>query len=266
MLTAETQALFFTSDKRSLFIGAVEPTLKKSNTASTLLLALEKSFQITDTRSGKTLELKSLLIPAGSSVTVQTHGAVIAQCFLDDLGTDLARLVPHMEQQIHTDNHQTCYGQIADEARLIEKIADLLQVRPSCTEALAQLDQYLTAYPLLGNYSYDRRVEQAISLIKKNYSEILSVEDVAASVGLSVPRFSQLFKQVTGVPVRRFRLWHRIFATAAKMREGCSLTEAAIDSGFADYSQMCRVFKELTGSRPSAIKAKAGSSSRLMAA
>ena len=73
-------------------------------------------------------------------------------------------------------------------------------------------------------------------------------------MGLSVPRLSQLFKQVIGMPIRRFRLWYRIFATAAKLSQGYSLTEAAVACGFADYPQLCRVFKELTGSRPTVAR------------
>jgi methylphosphotriester-DNA--protein-cysteine methyltransferase len=60
-----------------------------------------------------------------------------------------------------------------------------------------------------------------------------------------------LFKQVMGVPIRRFRLWHRIFATAAYLEKGETLTDAALKAGFADYAQFARTYRLLAGGNPS---------------
>ncbi len=66
-----------------------------------------------------------------------------------------------------------------------------------------------------------------------------------------MPRLSQLFKEVVGTPIRRFRLWHRVFVTAAKLRGGAGLTDAALAAGFADYAQFARTYRQLAGGNAS---------------
>ena len=79
----------------------------------------------------------------------------------------------------------------------------------------------------------------------------MSVAEIAAKVSLSIPRLIQLFKQVTGTPIRRFRLWQRIFVTAEKLSTGLSLTDAAMEAGFSDYAHFSRTYRELSGGNPS---------------
>jgi len=92
--------------------------------------------------------------------------------------------------------------------------------------------------------------------IKQTVDDNLSVEDLASLVNLSVPRLVQLFKQQTGVPMRRFRLWHRLYVTAVKMGKGESLTQAAISAGFTDSSHFSHTFRDMLGMSPTAVFAQ----------
>jgi len=74
-----------------------------------------------------------------------------------------------------------------------------------------------------------------------------------------VPRLIQLFKRTTGVPIRRFRVWQRIYTTILRVAEGDSLTAAAIAAGFADYAHFSRNFKEMSGVNPSDVLSARGS-------
>lgn len=60
-------------------------------------------------------------------------------------------------------------------------------------------------------YKIDKRISKAIELIKEKVDDNVSVEDLASAVNLSVPRLVQLFKLQTGVPIRRYRQWHRFY-------------------------------------------------------
>ncbi|MCG8671832.1 MAG: AraC family transcriptional regulator [Pseudomonadales bacterium] len=254
MINEHPHATFFTSDRRSIFIGSVENKLKRSNVAATLVVSLTSELEVRSTLNDESIYCKSILVPAGTTVTINTQSAPIAQFFLDDLGMDFAKLAPQMSHAFQVSKSAIVYHQVINESQLIACALTMFYQRPNNQDAIALFDRWIDLFPSNADYNYDHRVEAAIQLIKRSYKENLSVEEVAASVGLSVPRLSQLFKQVTGIPIRRFRLWYRIFATAEKLSLGFSLTDAALDSGFSDYSQMCRVFKELTGSKPSAVK------------
>src|SRR5690606_6243280 len=99
----------------------------------------------------------------------------------------------------------------------------------------------------------DPRVVQVVQLIKSSVADNLSVGELANEVRLSVPRLVQLFKRQVGVPIRRYRQWHRIYVTAVAVASGRSLTDAAITAGFTDSSHFSNTFRTLLGMKPSNI-------------
>lgn len=117
--------------------------------------------------------------------------------------------------------------------------------------AFEQLETCMNNMVAQAQIPVDQRILRAIAVIRDTYTQNLSVGAVAGAVGLSVPRLSQLFKQWVGVPIRRFRQWCRLVAATVRIRQGYPMTQAALESGFSDYSQFCRVFRDMTGTRPS---------------
>ena len=250
MTQCERKAIYYTSEKRSMYIGRVDTVLRKAAPTPVLLISMEEDMELVSNGNSDIIRSRSLLIPSGTEVTINAHGSKMAQCFLDDVGLDYARLIPRMRAAARAPNGRQLYSHIRCEADIIEHAGYLLDSRPSNEEAFELFEHWIGSLSVDSSKITDKRIARAVNLIKANYTENLSVEKVAADVGLSVPRLSQLFKQVVGMPIRRFRLWYRVFATAAKIGHGYSLTEAALACGFADYPQLCRVFKELTGARP----------------
>ena len=96
----------------------------------------------------------------------------------------------------------------------------------------------------------------ALEYMEQHYAEPVGVPDFAAEAGLSVSRFNELFRNVTGLsPMRYFneiRLSHAQMALLA----GESVEEAAQKSGFASASYFCRCFKNYTGRTPGEFKEK----------
>jgi AraC-like DNA-binding protein len=215
---------------------------------------MEDELELFDLSNRNFFRSKSFLVPAGMKVTIDTHGANMAVCFLDDLGEDIAKLIPQMDKTLILSNGERIYSGVRHEADIANHASALLSTRPGLDAAIEQYESWISGHSTRTLHLKDERVAHALSLIKGNYAQNISVNDVASQVGLSVPRLTQLFKQVTGVPIRRFRLWHRIFATAAKLTEGYTLTEAALASGFSDYAQCSRVYRELCGASPSAAR------------
>ena len=94
-------------------------------------------------------------------------------------------------------------------------------------------------------------VEHAARLLRDE-SDCLSVEQLAAQVGLSASRLSRLFHQQTGIALVDFRnrqRLHRFLHLYGRGRR-VSILEAALDAGFGSYPQFHRVFKEQRGCSP----------------
>lgn len=94
----------------------------------------------------------------------------------------------------------------------------------------------------------DRRIAGALVWIEARLSDRLTVHDLADRLCLSPERARHLFVQHTGVPFSQFMLWNRLKRVIAlTVRDGRSLTEAALSSGFADQPHFCRVFRRMFG-------------------
>lgn len=82
-----------------------------------------------------------------------------------------------------------------------------------------------------------------------------SIEHVASTVGLSESRLSHLFKEQTGVPPSRFRRWSRLRQATTHLAGGMSITNAALEAGFADAAHLTRTFTEMLGITPGMFSA-----------
>lgn len=254
-MNVEQKAIFYTSSEQSLYIGKLENRFKRANISSTLFVSLEDELELLDIQGKPLAKSKSFLVPAGVDLNMDTHHAKIAMFFLDDFGKHFTGLLPSMAGTIYQENSAPIYCGSNKEAEIIEHATFISKHRPAVNEVHGLLNQWLNSQTNIAtNYLSDERVALAVNLIKDHSYMNMSVAEIANRVNLSIPRLIQLFKQVTGTPIRRFRLWHRIFSTAYKLAQGISLTEAAIASGFSDYAHFSRTYRELSGGNPSAAK------------
>lgn len=243
------KAIVYATGTRGVYVGRLERRFKRSNVPSTLLVSLEDELEMIDAVRNDRLKARSFLIPAGMDVELDTHGAQVAMFFLDVTGADLSRLTPLMHSALPM-GQQHCFSGIKGESEVVQFANILRDQRPPLATAEQLVNEWLN-HPSRCRPDPDPRVLRAVELITSHHDQNVSVEWIGRQVGLSVPRLSQLFKEVVGTPIRRFRLWHRVFVTAAKVREGTGLTEAALAAGFADYAQFSRTYRQLAGGNPS---------------
>ena len=237
-------SLLYLWDKRTLYIGPLFEPLNLSQGAATLLVSLDKpiSFKMKDDE--ESTECYSLLLPAGLTVSIDTGDAIIANCNLDPLGADFSGVTSLMQDKKGKISYNLSqYGdfkhgytamleQQLESEPAYELLEDLLEKR------------FSQFYP---NHAIDSRVAKVVDKIKLNFDDNQSVDDLASFVNLSVPRLVQIFKKQTGVPMRRYRLWHRLYVTAVRMGNGSSLTEAALIAGFTDSAHFSHTFKSMLG-------------------
>lgn len=100
---------------------------------------------------------------------------------------------------------------------------------------------------------FDRRVAQALAIMKASFPESPSSGELAEQVGLSESRLIHLFSEQVGVPLRRYTLWLRLRHVLFCVATGDNLTDAAHEAGFSDSAHLARVFSSMFGITPSSM-------------
>lgn len=93
----------------------------------------------------------------------------------------------------------------------------------------------------------DKRVQQAIQLLRERLGDVITMAEIADAIHLSPERFRHLFLAETGIRFRPYILWLRLEVAVAAYAAGQSLTEAAQAGGFADSAHFSRTFKRMFG-------------------
>lgn len=103
-----------------------------------------------------------------------------------------------------------------------------------------------------------RVAARVIDYIEAHLHLRLTLAELAAQTGLSVPHFKVLFRATLGVPVHRYVVQRRVERAKTLLLEGrCSAAQIALDVGFAHQSHMTQWMHRLLGVTPREI-ARAG--------
>ena len=94
-------------------------------------------------------------------------------------------------------------------------------------------------------------IKRAIRYISGNYSQNLTLEDLAEHVNLNPSYFSSLFKQSTGSSFREYLNMVRIEESKRLLANtDYSIIDISLAVGFEDQSYFSKVFKKYTGLTP----------------
>jgi len=106
----------------------------------------------------------------------------------------------------------------------------------------------------IGRKLLDPRIAHIVECIREQPKARHIGEECAREVHLSFSRFLHLFKSETGTPFRRFQAWKRARGVLPQVVKGaCSLTQVALDGGYADATHFSHSIKQVYGFRPSDI-------------
>lgn len=95
--------------------------------------------------------------------------------------------------------------------------------------------------------SYEKQISD---YIKANYMNQISVEAIADMIGLDRRYMSKLFKQKIGMTVREFLINTRLNAAKKYLKQGKSVAETALLSGYTDVFNFSKMFKKIYGMSP----------------
>jgi AraC-like DNA-binding protein len=101
----------------------------------------------------------------------------------------------------------------------------------------------------------DDRIAAICGKLRAELPERLELKSLAQSVGLSSSRLTHLFRQETGVPLRRFLLHLKINRALAFWEPGKSVSRLATEAGFYDQPHLVRTARDMFDALPSAYVA-----------
>ena len=106
------------------------------------------------------------------------------------------------------------------------------------------------------------RLKQVLAFIEEQLTEDLSLERIAAVAGVSSSHLNTLFRHSMGVAVHQYVIQRRVeLAKTLLLQEEKSITEIALEAGFAHQSHLARHMRRMLGLPPRALKRLLGDAS-----
>ena len=98
-------------------------------------------------------------------------------------------------------------------------------------------------------------VESARDVIARNFTDNLSLADIARQVDASVFHLARIFKARTGFTLHAYRNQLRLRAALERLAApGVDLIDIALDLGFSSHSHFTETFRRSFGKTPSAVR------------
>lgn len=114
------------------------------------------------------------------------------------------------------------------------------------------IDKILTKRELETRYKNASKMDRVLEHINENFSERITVTDMADLVNLSEYYFCHLFKRLVGSTMGEYVNRVRIEEAENLLKStGMYITEVALSCGFSDVNYFCRVFKKYKKMTPS---------------
>jgi AraC-like DNA-binding protein len=94
------------------------------------------------------------------------------------------------------------------------------------------------------------KIDTIKQYLNDNFQKNVSLNELSDLVELNPQYLVRLFRKHVGMPPHAYQVQTRIHKAKELIRRGVSLTDAAVDCGFADQSHMNMYFKRFYGTTP----------------
>jgi YesN/AraC family two-component response regulator len=132
----------------------------------------------------------------------------------------------------------------------LDQIQDVNDLMELSRLLVPVLERFIACTFELSNVKNRDLLYRAVSYIRQNYQGDITLQDVAAEVGLNPTYFSKLFGDELGISFTDYLNRVRIEAAKLLMPEDLSLAEISQRVGFNDQSYFSKVFRKLEGQPP----------------
>jgi AraC family transcriptional regulator of arabinose operon len=240
MPPAVLEGVFFLWRGAWLLISDGATNQPHRHVAASLLAGLDGP--VTVTVSDQVHRAEALLVAPEAVQSLDTDGRPALIMHLDPDHPDYLSLKSRLSGQ--------CAQLPGEPLRAMRGQALALRETPSCAAARSLADALIRAWgdtpePL------DERVASVAGHLREALPERLDVAGLAASVSLSESRLSHLFREETGVTLKRFLLNLKVQQAMACWEPGMTLTEVSATAGFYDQPHLARTIREMFDVLPS---------------
>jgi AraC-like DNA-binding protein len=233
---------------RALFVGRALGLTPHRNAVAVLCFGIDEQFGIArdPTRPARGYAFaRAALIPPNTLHHLRCGSGRMAFLYLDPLSHDCAALMQRLSgggRYLRLRRAQTTSA-----IAVLRSLADGVV---SWQEARGRL---LDTLSLGVGLASDARISAVMRRVRRDPAAPQRLADIAAEIELSPSRLTHLFKAVSGVPFKRFRLWSRLGSALLRVQRGQSLTSAALDAGFGSSAHFSATFREMFGIAPSQL-------------
>ncbi|WP_210023721.1 AraC family transcriptional regulator [Methylocaldum sp. RMAD-M] len=229
---------------RVLYCGPIQHLETHVYGANVLHVGIYRPFRIR-LADGEWRSCRCAVVPAGIRHALDMAGGVHGKLFVERNGPDATgfrKRFPYSETTVR----------FFEDAETIECFRWVHEEDPNRIAVEQRLDRLLNTrdQPPI---ELDERIRQVIERICREPDRNFSQEELAKLVDLSPSRFLHLFRQCTGLPYRRFRLWKRMVSALELLHASDTLTRAALDAGFADATHFSHSFRDTFGVNPAPV-------------
>ena len=119
-----------------------------------------------------------------------------------------------------------------------------------CEFLLPLIDHFAEEQRSPGRAVAEKQVRRVRERIDDDFAAPLSLDELAAEVGLTKYHLERKFREHVGLPIHRYRKHVRVARALERLRAGHSLSDVAAAVGFCDQPHMNRVFRQTLGMTP----------------
>ena len=240
----------FLWQEQALFLGEAAETILHQSPAIKILVALNDSFYLKTSEESDWQNYKSAIIAPGQTHAIDGRNKKLALIILVPETRAAQPLIPILARKGIS---RIPIGVVQNLVSLIEMFDELDDVQVESEQVSRKMVEKIRNGGNLLTAALDPRVSRGIETLLAEQEHPLTIGEVAADVNLSESRFSHLFTEQIGVPVRRYQLWIRLRNAIHLLAKGTSLTDTAHEAGFADSAHLTRTFRQMLGIAPSAL-------------
>jgi AraC-like DNA-binding protein len=230
---------------RALFIGPAFGLSPHRNAVAVAAVGLQAPFELSwDEREYR--RCRSALIPPNTLQHLRETLGAMAFLYVDAVSNDYAQL-----RSFAATRGERSHLDLQCEPQLLACLNRLRIGGATCwRETRTELEGLLKGGPA---QTADERIVRTLHIIHEDPATRLSLAALARHAQLSPSRFTALFRQTTGVPVRRYKLWVAMGAAVRSMQRGASLTVASMDAGFSSPAHFSSAYRQMFGMEPSRL-------------
>jgi len=242
-ISGSCRPLWWLDNGRTLFIGPLLYNAPHQHGAPVYLSSLGGPFSVR-LASGPWTACEAAMIPAGVVHELRLDGEPVMVLYAEpDFGGAgaLGRFVADADER---------NGALLGRSSTKRLARELYERADSHTFLGTALDDLLGFGQKRTLHAMDPRAAQAAKLLADSKSPV-PLSRLSRDAGVSESRLQHLFKQETGVSLRRYRTWLRMRDAINEIVAGANFTTAAHAAGFADQAHFSHDFRATFGAAPS---------------